>query len=390
MSKQNKSWWAFTQEAKIQAVFYQILILVLMCGLGFYLISNTLHNLEIRQIKTGFDFLEQEAGFDISESIISYGAERNYARALFVGFLNTLHVSILALILTTILGVIVGVASLSRNWLLARMAMGYVGILRNIPVLLQIILWHTLLTNLLPHPRQAFSFFDQFFLSNRGFYLPSPELNEVSFIWGIWTFMVVAVAAIIMWQRRRETAISASPAVLWGSMMGAALVSAVFIWLLGGAPFNFEIPAFKGFNFSGGLRITPEFSAVLFGLTVYTSAYIAENVRAGILAIPRGQSEAGRSLGLSEGVIMRKIILPQALRVIIPPTTNQYLNLVKNSSLSVAVGYPDLVSTAQTALNQTGQAVEAITIMMIVYLTTSLLTSLFMNWYNAHIQLVER
>ena len=301
-----------------------------------------------------------------------------------------MKVSLLGIVLATIIGTVIGVARLSSNWMIAKLMSVYVNLVRNIPVLLQIILWHTVLTNTLPHPRQSISLFDSIFLSKRGFYMPFPvdHLGWTLFLIAIPVAVVIAVMLNKWATRRQEMTGEQFPAILAG--IGIVVFLPILAWAVGGAPTAFDVPALKGFNMEGGARVTPEFAAVLIGLTVYTSAFIAEVVRSGILAVSHGQTEAGRSLGLSEGVIMRKIILPQALRVIVPPTTNQYLNLTKNSSLAVAVGYPDLVSTGNTTLNQTGQAIEAILIMMTVYLATSLSTSLFMNWYNKKIQLVER
>jgi general L-amino acid transport system permease protein len=348
-------------------------------------------NLETRHIHTGYDFLTRESGFDIAESLIEYTAANTYGRALFVGFLNTLHVAVIGLALATILGIFVGIGTLSRNWLLAKITAGYIHLLRNIPVLLQIILWYTLIINerFLPGPRQAEPLLGMY-LTQRGFYFPVP-MTHAGWLAGLagLGLAVLAVWGIARWAKRRQELTGQQFPVFWA---GAAVLFGLplLAWAAFGAPTELNSPELRGFNIAGGGRITPEFVAVLFGLTVYTSAFIGEIVRAGILSVAKGQTEAARALGLREGVILRKITLPQALRVIIPPLTSQYLNLTKNSSLSVAVGYPDLVNAAGTAINQTGQAIEGISIIMIVYLSISLATAGLMNWYNKKKQLVER
>jgi general L-amino acid transport system permease protein len=385
-----RSRWSIHDE-RTQGLIFQVLVLALVVGLIAYLVNNTLINLERRQIKTGYGFLGREAGFEIGETLIAFSPASTYASALWVGFLNTLLVSVTGIVLATLLGIVVGIATLSRNWLVAKLTGGYIHFLRNIPVLLQIILWYTLFTEerFLPHPRRAEPVLGTY-LTQRGFYFPTPEWAPG------WTYGLVGLALALVgiwllsrWARERQDRTGERFPVAWTGL-GLLIVVPLGFWLAGGAPTAFSWPTLRGFNIAGGSRVTPELAAVLFGLTVYTSAFIGEIVRAGILAVPKGQSEAARALGLKEGVVLRKVVLPQALRVIIPPLTSQYLNLTKNSSLSVAVGYPDLVSVANTTLNQTGQAIEAISIIMIVYLTTSLVTSGVMNWYNARKQLVER
>ena len=378
-------------DREVQAIVWQIVAVAIVVGIGIFLVRNTLHNLETRNIKTGFDFLGRESGFEIGETLIPFSPAASYARALLVGFLNTVQVAILGIVLATVLGILVGIGTLSRNWLVARLTAGYIHFLRNIPVLLQIVLWYTILISdrFLPGPRQAEAFLG-IFATQRGIYFPVPKAHPG------WTAAlaalvlgVIAAWAMARWAERQRNATGQAPRLL--PMTLGLVVGVPFLaWLVNGAPTAVDWPALRGFNLSGGSRITPEFAAVLFGLTVYTSAFIGEIVRAGIRAVPKGQTEAARALGLREGVILRRVVLPQAMRVIVPPLTSQYLNLTKNSSLSVAVGYPDLVNVANTTLNQTGQAIEGITIIMIVYLATSLATSAFMNWYNAHIALVER
>ena len=375
----------------VQGIIWQVVVLAAVAGLAWFLYRNTMHNLAARNIKTGYDFLGSEAGFEIGETLVAYSPAASYARALLVGFLNTLQVAVLGVALATLLGILVGIGSLSRNWLVAKLTAGYIHFLRNVPVLLQIVLWYTVLISerFLPGPRQAEPVLG-ILATQRGLYFPVPKAHIG------WTLALVALAigAIGLWLlarrngRLREATGLAPP--LW-QPAGLLLVVLPFVaWAMAGAPREIDWPALRGFNIAGGARITPEFTAVLFGLTVYTSAFIGEIVRAGILAVPRGQTEAARALGLRPGVTLRKVVLPQAMRVIVPPLTSQYLNLTKNSSLSVAVGYPDLVNVANTTINQTGQAIEGVTIIMIVYLVTSLLTSAFMNWYNQRIALVER
>ena len=378
-------------DKEVQAIIWQVVVVGLVVALAAFLLVNTLHNLHARNIKTGYDFLGREAGFEIGEMLIPYSASDSYTRALLVGFLNTLHVAILGIAFATILGILVGVGMLSKNWLIARLASGYVHLLRNIPVLLQIILWYTVLISdrFLPGPRQAEAVLGVM-ATQRGIYIPVPEAHRG------WTaaLTVLVLGLIAAWLYARWSTIeferTGVPRPVLVHSLALAIGVPLLAWLINGAPTAISWPRLAGFNIAGGARITPEFAAVLIGLTVYTAAFIAEIVRAGILAVPTGQTEAARALGLKEGVILRKVTLPQALRVIVPPLTSQYLNLTKNSSLSVAVGYPDLVSAANTTINQTGQAIEGISIIMLVYLTTSLAMAGFMNWYNARSQLTER
>jgi general L-amino acid transport system permease protein len=309
-----------------RAILYQGLLAAAVGLAAWYFASNTAENLWQRQIASGFGFLAREAGFEIGETtILSFDGADSYLKAIAVGFLNTLRVSALSIVLSTLLGVLLGLARLSLNWLLARLAAGYVEVIRNVPLVVQLFFWYSVITEILPAPAEALSPLPGVFLSNRGLAFP----------------IFVAVA-----------------------------------------PITVEYPVLTGFDFSGGGLLSPEFTALLLGLTLYTAAFIAEIVRAGILAVERGQFEAAYSLGLNRRQVMRYIVLPQALRVIVPPVTSQYLNCTKNSSLAVAIGYPDLVSIANTTINQTGQAIEGILVIMVVYLTISLVISAFMNWYN--------
>lgn len=375
----------------VQAIVWQAVVVGILLLLAAFLVRNTMHNLQARNIKTGYDFLTREAGFEIGETLIAYSPASTYSRALLVGFLNTMQVSLIGIVLASALGILIGIGTLSRNWLIARLTAGYIHFLRNIPVLLQIVLWYTILISdrFLPGPRLAQPVLG-IYATQRGVYLPVPEAHP-GWTMALAGLLAGAIAAwrLARWAGERQQRTGETFPILWASL-GLVVALPLLGWLLFGRPTTISWPELRGFNLTGGARITPEFAAVLFGLTVYTSAFIAEIVRSGILAVPRGQTEAARALGLKEGVILTKVVLPQALRVIIPPVTSQYLNLIKNSSLSVAVGYPDLVNVANTAINQTGQAIEGISIIMIVYLATSLATSAFMNWYNARMALVER
>lgn len=378
------AWW---NDRRVRAVLYQVLVVGAVVLLGAYLVSNTLANLASRNIATGFGFLDREAGFAISESLIPYRPADTYARAIVVGLLNTLNISAVGIVLATILGTLAGVARLSRNWLLARLATVYVESLRNVPVLLQLFLWYALITDGLPSPRQAVHPLPGVFLSNRGLQFPVPVWDQAYVLAAAGIgFGIVAAIVLTRWAKRRR---ERTGAVFPAAAVGAALTFGLAVagWLVGGAPTRLDVPELRGFNFAGGATLSPEYAALLVGLVLYTGTYVAEIVRGGILAVSHGQTEAGLALGLSRGRVMRLIVLPQALRVIIPPLTSQYLNLTKNSSLAVAIGYPDLVSTANTTINQTGQAVEGIAIIMAVYLTISLAISTLMNWYNKRIAL---
>ncbi|OSQ43020.1 amino acid ABC transporter permease [Thalassospira alkalitolerans] len=380
----------YLNDENVRAILYQIIAIGLVILAGWYLVSNTLENLERQNISTGYSFLDLEASFEISESMIDYTAQSNYASALMVGLLNTVKVSLLGIILCTLIGTIFGIARLSSNWIVRKLATVYVETFRNIPVLLQLFFWYALIPNAFPHPRDAIEPLPGVLLTSRGIYLPVPVADNAYTLMGIAAIIAfIAIFFINRWARKRQDA-TGQPFPM--AMVGIGIfVGLVFIaYLAGGAPTEMDIPALKGFNIRGGYNISPEFMAVLIGLTVYTSTYVAEVVRSGIQAVPNGQWEAADSLGIKRSVALRKVILPQSMRVAIPPLTNQYLNLTKNSSLAVAVGYPDLVSVSNTTMNQTGQAIEAISIFMSIYLGLSLLTSLFMNWFNKKMALVER
>ncbi len=373
-----------------RSIVWQVLIVGIVVLIGWYLVSNTNANLAARHIATGFAFLGRVAGIPIGESVISYNpAGDTYARALLIGILNTLKVSVIGVVLATILGTLIGIGRLSGNWLLAKLTAFYVETLRDIPLLLQLLFWYTMLQGL-PAPRQAWHIGDLFFLTNRGMRLAVLEWDS-AYGWALLAFLVGVVGTFV-WNRharQRQEATGTRPKV-WPVALGLLIVFPLVVCFALGAPFTLDRPALRGFNFQGGVTLSPEFFALLLGLVTYTASYIAEIVRSGIQAVAKGQWEAAEALGLQRGVVLRKIVLPQALRVIIPPMTSQYLNLTKNSSLAVAIGFQDIVSVANTTLNQTGQAIEGVAIIMAVYLTISLSISMFMNWYNARIALVER
>ncbi|WP_198038202.1 amino acid ABC transporter permease [Skermanella stibiiresistens] len=373
-----------------RAIFFQILVLGGVLLLGWYLVSNVMENLARQNIATGFSFLDREASFAIGESMIAYSPANSYSQALLVGFLNTIKVAVLGIILATVLGTIIGIARLSSNFLVAKLASAYVEVIRNIPVLLQLFFWYAVIGESLPGPREALNPLPGVFLSNRGMRVPALGDDPI-WVWVGVAFLVAVVAVwfVARWARKRQEATGQQFHTVLASI-GILVALPLLAWLLGGAPTALDIPALQGFNFRGGTSVSPEFAALLLGLVVYTASFIAEIVRSGIRSVNWGQTEAASALGLHRGTVLRLVVLPQALRIIVPPTTSQYLNLTKNSSLAVAIGYPDLVSVANTTLNQTGQAIEAVSIMMAVYLTISLGISLFMNWYNKRIALVER
>jgi len=374
----------------IRGIAYQILFVAAVVALGAFLFHNVLVNLSRQHIATGFGFLEEEAKFGIGESLIPYSPADAYARAFLVGLLNTLYVAAIGIVLATILGTVVGIARLSRNWLISKLARIYVETFRNIPLLLQLFFWWGLLRESAPAPRQSWEPLPDVFISNRGiaFPLPNPDPTHGWMALAL-CVGVVATIGISRWARQRQAGTGEQFPTGW---VGLALILGLplIVFLGGGAPLALDRPELKGFNFVGGHAVSPEFAALLLGLVVYTGTFISEIVRAGILAVSWGQSEAAMALGLKPGHRTRLIVLPQALRVIIPPMTSQYLSLTKNSSLAVAIGYPDLVSIANTTLNQTGQAVEGIAMIMAVYLTISLTISVLMNLYNRSVALVER
>ncbi len=358
--------------------------------LAYYLVSNTLVNLEKQNIASGFSFLEKEASFEIGESLIDYSAANSYGRALLVGALNTLKVSFIGIVITTFLGTIIGVARLSSNWLVSRMAALYIEVMQDIPVLLQLFFWYAIFYETLPSPRQALNPFSGVFLTNRGVAMAIPA-HHPCHKYMLLAFVVACISAFLLrkWAKKRQEATGRYFPVLPVSL--AAIIGfPLVVWLVAGAPMAMDVPRLQGFNFKGGITFSPEFIALLLGLVLYTAAFVAEVVRAGIQSVSKGQTEAAMAIGLKPGQVLNLVILPQALRVIIPPLTSQMLNLTKNSSLAVAIGFPDFVSVANTTINQTGQSIEGVALIMAVYLIFSLSTSAFMNWYNKKVKLVER
>lgn len=382
---------AFLSDARTRGIAAQIVFVVVLILLVVWIGFNTYANLQRSNIASGFGFLWQRAGFDISQTPIPYTMESSYGRAFLVGLVNTLIVAAAGIVFATILGLITGIARLSKNWLIARLATVYVEIFRNVPVLLQLLFWYKAVLSVLPGPRQAYEFPFSTTLSNRGLIMPR-FIFEAAFLPTVIAGVVAIVCAVIVgrWARKRQMATGQPfPTITVG--LAIIVLLPLMVFLVTGMPIAVDYPELSGFNFEGGFHVAPEFLALLLGLVLYTATYIAEIVRGGILAVSGGQSEASAALGLHRGLALRLVILPQALRVIIPPLTSQYLNLIKNSSLAVAVGYPDLVAVfARTVMNQTGQAVEVIFITMLVYLFISLLASAFMNWFNARVALVER
>ena len=383
-----KTNWSWRSQA-FRGLIYQVIAIGLVVMAGWWLAANTMHNMQVRGIQSGFDFLKSPAGFDIGESLYPFDSAQPYWQAFLVGLTNTLRVAIVGIILTTILGTLQGVGRFSRNALVRGVCYAYVEFFRNVPVLLQLLMWYLLFTEMLPAAQEAWTL-GPLFLSKGGLSFPVP-IWAAGHLWALFGVLAGIALAFIYrrWAFRQFEATGKIRSMFWVPL---AIVIALGVvgWLVGGAPAEFNSPVKGDFSIENGGSLTPEFLSVLIGLTVYTAAFVAEVVRAGVQSVARGQGEAAAALGLAQGQTMQLVMLPQALRVIIPPMTNQFLNLTKNSSLAVAIGYPDVVSIANTALNQTGRAVECIAIVMLVYLTTSLTTSLLMNWYNTRSAIKER
>ena len=387
-SPPKKKNWSWRSQA-FRGLLYQLLAVTLI-GLGvWFLASNTLYNMKIRGIQSGFDFLVNPAGFDIGESLYTFDSSQAYWKAFIVGLTNTLRVAIIGIICTTLLGTLLGVGRFSRNALIRGVCYAYVEFFRNVPVLLQLLMWYLFFTEVLPAADAAWKA-GPFFLSKAGFSFPIP-VWEAGHLWALYGLLAgIAVAYLYRrWAFAKFEATGQHRSMVWVPL-ALVLVMMVLGWAVGGAPTHLDMPVKGEFAIENGGSLTPEFMSLLIGLTIYTAAFVAEVVRAGIQSVARGQGEAAAALGLNPGQSMQLVQLPQALRVIIPPMTNQFLNLTKNSSLAVAIGYPDVVSIANTSLNQTGRAVECISIVMLVYLTTSLTTSLLMNWYNTRSAIKER
>ena len=387
-SPPKKKNWSWRSQA-FRGLIYQIVAIGLVALGVWFLASNTLHNMQVRGIQSGFDFLKGPAGFDIGESLYPFDSSQPYWQAFLVGLANTLRVAVVGIILTTILGTLLGVGRFSRNALVRGLCYAYVEFFRNVPVLLQLLMWYLLFTEALPAADEAWTL-GPMFLSKGGLSFPIPVWTTGHLYAAIGLLAGAGLAFVYRgWALRQFEATGKLRSMFWVPV-AIFLLAGVVGWLVGGAPAQFDSPVKGDFAIENGGALTPEFLSVLLGLTVYTAAFVAEVVRAGISSVARGQGEAAAALGLNQGQSMQLVQLPQALRVIIPPMTNQFLNLTKNSSLAVAIGYPDVVSIANTALNQTGRAVECISIVMLVYLTTSLATSFLMNWYNTRSAIKER
>jgi general L-amino acid transport system permease protein len=379
-------------DPKVRSIAYQVVLCAIVIFLCWTAVRNAADNLARAKIASGFGFWDQTAGFDISQTLIEYSAQAGtYGRAFWVGLLNTLLVAAIGIVLATIVGFLVGIARLSKNFLLAKLSAGYVEIIRNLPLLLQLLFWYNAVLKALPEMRESWSLPGSIFLNNRGLFTPAAVFQSgMQFVAGALVVGIIGAFAFASWARKKqERTGEQSPVALVA--LGLIIGLPVIVFFLAGMPATLEFPEKGRFNIRGGLEILPEFAALLVGLVLYTGAFIAEVVRAGILAVSKGQTEAAGALGLRTGPTLKLVVIPQAMRVIIPPLTSQYLNLTKNSSLAVFVGYPDLVQVfTGTVLNQTGQAVEVVMITMAVYLSISLVTSMVMNWYNARIALVER
>jgi general L-amino acid transport system permease protein len=383
-----KKSWSWRSQA-FRGLMYQVVTVVAILLTVWYLAHNTKVNMTARGIQSGWDFMLGGAGFDIGESLFAFDSAEPYWKAYLIGFTNTLRVAILGIILTTILGTLIGVGRFSRNALVRGLCVVYVEFFRNIPVLLQLLMWYLMFTEILPASSEPWEI-GPFFLSKGGLNFPIPEWAN-GHMWAAWG-LLAGVGAAVFYRKKAQLAFEATgqlKSMFWAPV-GIALAGAFIGWLVGGAPTGMNVPMKGEFAIENGGALTPEFLSVLLGLTVYTAAFVAEVVRGGIQSVSAGQAEAASALGLNRGQTMRLVMLPQALRVIIPPLTNQYLNLTKNSSLAVAIGYPDVVSIANTAINQTGRAVECIAVIMLVYLSTSLFTSFMMNWYNTRSAIKER
>lgn len=382
---------SFLRDEKVRGILYQLITIVAFGALVLYIAHNTAQNIEARGIKSGFDFLNNSSGFDITESPIPYTTKSTHWEVFKVGLYNTLIISFFGIVLTSILGLFIGVARLSSNWIVSRLAATYIETFRNIPVLLQILFWYNVVLAAMPSVRQSYSFFDSIFINQRGIFLPKPIFQEGSIYIGI----AVVAAFVIGWfvhkwaKKRLEETGKEFPVIT--TNLAILIILPLVAYLLAGKPVDFEYPVLKGFNFEGGKTYTPEFLALLFALVIYTATFIAEAIRSGIEAVNKGQKEAAMALGLSKTQSLKLVVLPQAIRVAIPPIISQYLNLIKNSSLAAAIGYPELVTVfAGTSLNVTGQALEIIAITMGTYLMISLIVSFILNWFNKKMKIKER
>lgn len=389
-SSGNRSSGSLLYDPFVRSIFFQIVTIIIFVAVVWFIANNVATNLARSNTASGYGFLNSRAGFDIGDTLIAYSSDSTYGRALVVGFLNTLVVAITGIITATIIGFIVGVGRLSNNWLIAKICTVYVEVFRNIPPLLVIFFWYTGVLRLLPNVRDSYDLPFGIFLNNRGLSIPKPVWGEGSLIFAISIpVAIIAVVVLSKWATKRQMK-TGQTFPIFRAGLGILIGLPLLAFLVAGAPLTFDVPVAGGFNIRGGSTVLPEFFALYLALSFYTAAFIAETIRSGIRGVPKGQTEASTALGMKSSKTTRLIVVPQAMRIIIPPLTSQYLNLTKNSSLGVAIGYPDLVSTGGTTLNQTGQAVEVVSIWMIVYLSISIITSLFMNWFNAKMALVER
>jgi general L-amino acid transport system permease protein len=386
---------SFLNDPKVRGIAYQIVLVVVVAALIWTAASNAIDNLRAAKIASGFGFLNSTSGFDVSQALIPYSATSTYGEAFIVGLLNTLLVAAIGVVLATFLGFFIGIARLSSNWIVARVATAYVELIRNLPLLLQLLFWYIAVLRSLPEPRNSVAVGTSVFLNNRGLYMPKPLF--ASDAWVVLAALLIGIASAIAYgvhAHRKQAATGEQSPVIRASIgfvIGMPLLAWSVLAFVTVNPISFDVPIKGTFNLRGGLQVFPELVALTLGLVIYTAAFIAEIVRAGILAVSKGQTEAAHALGLRPGQTLRLVVIPQAMRVIIPPLTSQYLNLTKNSSLAVVIGYPDLVQVFMgTVLNQTGQAIECVAITMAVYLTISIATATFMNWYNARKALVER
>ena len=377
-------------DPKTRSILFQALLVIVLLFLGYEIVSNTIANLQRLNKDFGFDFLKRTAGFDIIQTLVPYTSASNFGTALYVGFLNTVLISVLSIIAATIIGFVVGLMRLSKNWLASRIATLYIEVFRNVPLLLWIFVFYSAIRQPLPDVRNALSLFGSFFLSKKGLMMPKPLFGD-----GAWVALAGLVVAIVLaiviarWSKARQAA-TGQPFPVFLTSLALILGLPLLGFAVAGFPLTWEFPALTGFNFTGGLAVLPEFIALFLALSIYTATYIAEAVRAGVLSVSHGQTEAAHALGIGNGSTLRLVVVPQAMRVVIPPLASTYLSLTKNSSLAVAIGYPDLVATGGTVLNQTGKAIEIVSLWMVVYLSLSLLTSLLMNWFNNRMKLVER
>lgn len=389
--KQDKSLLSFLNNNETRAIAFQVITLLIIVFVFYSGIDNLIANIEAREIHTGFAFLSNRAGFDINESMITYTPEHSNLQVFYVGLINTLVVAVVGIIFATIIGLIIGIARLSNNWLISKLAGGYIELFRNIPILIQILFWYNIALITLPSPRGSFNFFDSIFINKRGIYVPEP-VSEPGFVWVLITLVLGVVLTVFMKrhfkQKHEKTGIYTNTI---GHTIGLVLGLPLVVFLLLGSPMYFDYPSLQGFNFKGGRTFSPEFLALTFALSIYTATYIAEAIRSGIEAVNKGQKEAAAALGLTQTQSLKLVVLPQALRVAIPPTINQYLNLTKNSSLATAIGYPELMSAfGGTVLNQVGQAVEILGMTMAVYLVISLCISLLLNIVNKKMSIKGR